>query len=244
MDKNSEVFSQINHHRRSQLIEDQIKNSISEGHFHVDERLPSERDLAESFGASRAVVREALRSLEKAGLLTIKTGAQGGAFVTKVEKEPLLESIRNMMMTKQVSHAEIAEARLFLEPTMAAEAAKKVTTGHLDRLRHSLEVLDRGFQSNNAYVEHNPDPNLHKIIAEIGGNHLLMFLMEVMIEISTKRFSHIKLDQETQNKIAQEHAGIVEAIENKAPEKASELMRQHVLSVYHSHIKLEQGTEG
>lgn len=241
MVKTPDVFSHINSPRRSQLIEEQIKASISEGHFHIDERLPSERELAESFGASRAVVREALRSLEKAGLLTIKTGVQGGSFVTRVEKEPLLESIANMMLTKQVSLAEIAEARLYIEPSLAAEAAKKVNDVHLERLSDSLRALKKGFQSNDVQIEHNPDPNLHKIIAEMGGNRLLIILMEVLMEITIKRFSHIKLDEKAQNKIAIEHENIVEALLEKDPAKASECMKKHIISVYHSHEELEQG---
>ena len=241
MAKNTGVFHQISYHRRSQLIEEQIKASISKGHFHIEERLPSERELAESFGASRAVVREALRSLEKAGLLTIKTGVQGGAFVTKVKKEPLLESIGNMILTKQVSLKEIAEARLFIEPSLAAEAARKVTSAHLERLRDSNHALKQGFQANDAYVEHNPEPNLHKTIADITGNRMLIILMEVLMEITTKRFSHIKLDSKTQNQIAREHERIIEAIEEKDPEQASECMKDHILSVYHSHEKLEEG---
>lgn len=241
MEKNSDVFSQISSPRRSQLIEEQIKASISKGHFHIAERLPSERDLAESFGTSRAVVREALRSLETAGLLTIKTGVQGGAFVTKVKKEPLLDSIGNMILTKQVSHKEIAQARLFIEPSLAAEAAKKVTAAHLEKLKDSIRALNEGFQSNDAYVEHNPEPNLHKTIAEITGNRMLIILMEVLMEINMKRLSHIKLDQRTQNQIATDHKRIIEAIKKNDPEKASEYMKEHILSVYHSHEKLEEG---
>lgn len=244
MDKDQHVFSQISPARRSQLIEDQIKESISAGHYRVDERLPSERELAESFGTSRAVVREAIRGLEKAGLLSIKIGAQGGAFVTRIEKEPLLESIGNMMLTKQVSHAEIAQARLFIEPSMAAEAARKVTAAHLKQLKESLHVLNQGFLSNDAYIEHNPDPNLHKIIAEIGGNRLLIILMDVLVEITTKRFSRIKLDQKTQNHIAEEHESIVRAIEKRDPAAAAAAMKQHILSVYHTHEELEKRFTG
>lgn len=237
--KTPDVFSQVSTYRKSEIIEDQIKASISEGHFHLEEKLPPERELAELFGTSRAIVREAIRSLEKAGLLTVKSGTQGGAFVTRVDKKPLLESIRNMILTKQVSHEEIAEARLLIEPSLAIEAAKKATPKDLGRLRASNVALKKGFRSNDMYVEHNPEPNLHKVIAEITGNRLMIILMEVLVEIITKRFSRIKLDMETQHKIAAEHEHIVEAIENKDHSKASELMKQHILTVYHSQKKLE-----
>jgi GntR family transcriptional repressor for pyruvate dehydrogenase complex len=240
MQKNPDIFTQISNPRKSQIIEDQIKASISAGHFHVKERLPPERELAELFGTSRSIVREAIRSLEKVGLLKVKIGVQGGAFVTNVDKKPLLESIRNMILTHQVSHEEIAEARLIIEPSLAIEAAKKATPKDLERLRESNIALKKGFQSNDVYVEHNPDPNLHKVIAEITGNRMLSILMEVLMEISTKRFSSIKLNEEAQGKIAKEHEGIVASIENKDPAKASKLMQEHILTVYHSQKKLEK----
>lgn len=240
MVKKPDVFSHISNPRKSEIIEEQIKASISEGYFHVAERLPSERDLAEQFGTSRSIVREAIRSLEKAGLLAVKTGVQGGAFITRVGKKPLIEFIRNMMLTKEISHEEIAEARLMLEPSLASEAAKRAGPGDVERLRESLAALIEGFQSNDTYVEHNPDPNLHKVIAEITGNQLVTMLMEVLMEIITKRFSHIKLDDETQKQIVKEHQEIVAAIENKDHSKASQLMKTHVMTVYHSQKNLEK----
>lgn len=237
--KNPDIFSQISYARKSQIIEDQIKTSISEGHFHVTEKLPPEREMAELFGTSRTIVREAIRGLEKSGLLTVKSGVQGGAFVTKVGKQSLLESIGNMILTKQVSHEEIAEARLLIEPSLAAEAAKKATPEDLERLRESNHALKEGFQSNDTYVTHNPDPNLHNVIADITGNRMVIILMDVLMEIITQRFSSIKLDKITQDKIAKEHEIIVEAIENKDHSKASKLMKKHILTVYHSQKKLE-----
>lgn len=240
MTQQTDIFSQVNTARKSQIIEDQIKASIFDGHFGIEEKLPPERELAELFGTSRTIVREAIRSLEKAGLLTVRSGVQGGAFVTRVDKKPLVESIRNMILTKQVSHEEIAEARLLLEPSLTVEAAKKATPKHLKRLRASNTALKKGFQSNDVYIEHNPEPNLHKVIAEATGNRMIIMLMEVLMEISTKRFSHIKLDAETQKQIAQEHEEIVQSIEAKDTSKAAALMKKHILTVYHSQKVLEK----
>src|ERR671927_1736990 len=78
----AEMFSRVNAGRISGLIVDQIRLLIRDGHLTAGDRLPSERELGERFGVSRVTVREALRGLEAQGLVAIRVGAHGGAFVT------------------------------------------------------------------------------------------------------------------------------------------------------------------
>jgi DNA-binding FadR family transcriptional regulator len=124
----------------SESIEDQIKEAICDGHYHVGDKLPPERTLAEQFGVSRAVVREALRSLEREGLLTIKTGAHGGAYVIHMENKSIENSLRLMLSTGQLSHDEIQQARMFVEPPIAAEAALKATPKDIARMKEANQA--------------------------------------------------------------------------------------------------------
>ncbi|MFI5956397.1 FadR/GntR family transcriptional regulator [Cryptosporangium sp. NPDC051539] len=64
-------------------VVDQVRGAILDGTILAGERLPSERELAEQFGVSRATLREALRALEAVGLIEIRVGAHGGAFATE-----------------------------------------------------------------------------------------------------------------------------------------------------------------
>src|SRR4051794_17874559 len=77
-----DLFSPINVGRISAVIIDQIRQLIHSGQLATGARLPSERDLCVQFGVSRVTVREALRVLEANGLVEIRVGARGGAFVT------------------------------------------------------------------------------------------------------------------------------------------------------------------
>ncbi|MBW1801438.1 MAG: FadR family transcriptional regulator [Deltaproteobacteria bacterium] len=116
MNRKQDIFSHVSSPRISELIEKQIKEAIYSGYYAIGDKLPPERELAGLFGASRSIVREALRSLEKSGLLNIKTGVQGGAFVTEVNTRPIMASLEDMMQARQISHEEILQVRLFLEP--------------------------------------------------------------------------------------------------------------------------------
>src|SRR3990170_4953040 len=76
------LFRPVNTGRISEEIVEQIKLAIRAGQVRLGDRLPSERDFAEQFGVSRVSVRDALRILETSGLIEIRVGARGGAYVT------------------------------------------------------------------------------------------------------------------------------------------------------------------
>src|SRR5918996_5288344 len=78
----SEMFSPVETGRMSGAIVDQVRDLIHKGQLRPGQRLPSERELAERFEVSRVTVRDALRSLETMGLVEIRVGAAGGAFLT------------------------------------------------------------------------------------------------------------------------------------------------------------------
>ena len=80
--------------RVSEAIVRRIKEQITEGRIEAGHKLPAEREMARRFKTSRVSVREAYRSLEEVGLLRIRRGADGGAFVVKVDHEPVLRSAR------------------------------------------------------------------------------------------------------------------------------------------------------
>src|SRR5690349_18760873 len=89
----TDLFRPVNVDRVSQVIVDQIKALVREGKLATGDRLPSERDLCQRFGVSRVTVREALRVLEANGLIEIRVGARGGAFVSSPSKERLGEGL-------------------------------------------------------------------------------------------------------------------------------------------------------
>jgi GntR family transcriptional repressor for pyruvate dehydrogenase complex len=75
------MFEQVQQNRIFQDVTRQIEEAILSRQLKAGDRLPSERELQETFRVSRGTLREALRVLEQKGLVTIKTGAKGGAVV-------------------------------------------------------------------------------------------------------------------------------------------------------------------
>lgn len=82
MSNGDDLFGVVSVGRASQLIVDQIRELMGQGRLRAGERLPSQRDLCERFAVSRATVRVALRMLQATGLIEVRIGCRGGAFVS------------------------------------------------------------------------------------------------------------------------------------------------------------------
>src|SRR5262245_7819270 len=75
------MFTKVRVGRVSEEVVKQVQEAIFSGELKPGDRLPPERELAEQFGLSRMSVRDALRTLESSGLVKIKVGSSGGAFI-------------------------------------------------------------------------------------------------------------------------------------------------------------------
>src|SRR6266498_379766 len=101
------MFTPVRPARVSHDIVHQIKTQIFTGHLPAGNRLPSENELGDQFGVSRTTVRDALRVLESQGLIDIKVGAGGGAFVAAPRHETVSESLSNMLKLQNVDIAQL-----------------------------------------------------------------------------------------------------------------------------------------
>src|SRR5580693_9805081 len=110
-----DMFNRVSVGRISEIIVDQIRLLMRQGQLKPGDRLPPERDLCERFGVSRVTVREALRMLESSGLVQIRVGARGGAFVTAPSGDRVGEGLADMITLSAISAADVTEVRMILE---------------------------------------------------------------------------------------------------------------------------------
>jgi DNA-binding FadR family transcriptional regulator len=134
------VFAPVGTRRISGEIVDQIKTAIREGRLAPGDQLPPERDLTRQLGVSRVSVRDAFRTLEAHGLIEVRVGARGGAFVTAPAPNLVGEGIANMLMLEAVTAAEVTEARMVFELAVLELACERADE---DDLRELEEICDR-----------------------------------------------------------------------------------------------------
>src|ERR1700743_2069731 len=107
----SELFNRVSLGRISEVIVEQIRLLMRQGQLKPGDRLPPERDPCERFGVSRVTVREALRMLESSGLVEIRVGARGGAFVTAPSSNRVGEGLAGPLTPFVVDRARGNEGR-------------------------------------------------------------------------------------------------------------------------------------
>src|ERR687885_440272 len=151
MSKSQGMFAPIAVARASSAIAEQIRQAIVTGQLAQGDRLPPERELAEQFGVSRVTVRDALRGLEAMGLVDVRVGARGGAFVTAPTGAVVGQTMSDMLMMAAVTPEDVVEARLIVELGTVTLACARATD---DDLRLPRE-LSWQFHSLLAHTAHN-----------------------------------------------------------------------------------------
>ncbi len=131
--------------RTRRVFEDiceRIRNELISGALKPGDRLASERELAESYGVSRTVVHEALIILEIAGILKLRKGRSGGAFVTDLSPDLFTRSFRDMLDFGQVSLAMLLEARAIIQVAVVQTACVRATERDFARLEQNIDETE------------------------------------------------------------------------------------------------------
>src|SRR5215475_14383912 len=105
-------FRPIHTRRAFEEICERIREQLALGVLKPGDKLPAERDLAQQLGVSRNVLREALRSLEMAGVLRLQKGVKGGAFIREGDTTRKNVVVRDMLRLGTISVRELSEARI------------------------------------------------------------------------------------------------------------------------------------
>lgn len=215
--------------RVSATIARRIKKQISDGALVPGEKLPAERDMAQRFRTSRVSVREAYRSLEELGLLSIRRGAEGGAFIRDLDHGPMMRSLSLMLRLGKTTNEEITEARLLVEPPIARLAARRARPEDVERLQYVVRQQETALQRRGNYGPF--DLQFHRSVAECARNLPLKVLMDALSDLTVEVVAGLNLSTGTQHQVCDSHRLIADAIEQRDEEAASRLMLKHVAQI-------------
>lgn len=212
----------------------QLTSLILEGEIKPGEKLPSERELCDQFGVGRNSVREATRALESARLVETRQGE--GTFVTA---HP--ESMVHMISEKVSSDAEsgihhLFEARMVLEPQIAALAAERVTGAELEDLEDTLRRQHGAVEGGGLGLEE--DTQFHLGLAEAAKNQFLHHLLSSLLNtLSEMRERSLGRDESARFRSWEAHQEILDAVSNKDQNKAVAGMISHLVDIEGSELE-------
>jgi GntR family transcriptional regulator, transcriptional repressor for pyruvate dehydrogenase complex len=213
--------------RISEVIVEQVRQLMRSGQLKLGDRLPAERELCEHFGVSRVTVREALRMLESSGLVEIRVGARGGAFVTTPSSERVGDGLADLLSLSVISASDVTEVRLILELGIVPVVCERATDEDLDALD---EICDRSAAALRDGT-HTLDlsAEFHAQVARATGNPALSMLVEsfrgpILMSLTEAKATAPEMGERG----VQEHREFVAAVRRRDPEAAMSIMRPHL----------------
>lgn len=230
------TFAPLLRVKLSDQITERLREAIGAGQYRPGEPLPSERELATAFGASRVAIREALVALQAQGLVERSHGRaarvsqrtaryRSDAGVIRLPENPTEHDVRN-----------VKQARIVLEVEMARVAAQTCSPAAAEKLKAALEANRKAIGDPGDFLE--TDMALHEAICSLSGNGLFVemghdllrwlacFQTEAVHVEGSVMLSH------------REHARIVERIVSRDPDGAAKAMLEHLARTHLAYGRL------
>lgn len=200
-----------------------FKEMIGDGSVTPGQRLPPERDLAESFGVARSSLRQALKVLEIMGVISQRVG--DGTYLNTGAAAILGEPMEFLILLDGITFHELMEARLIVEPELTARAAERATAEDISELRGVLTAMEQARGDHSRFVAE--DLLFHNTIFRIAANRVCGLMFTVVHQ------SLAKLMDLTSQVVPKEHTlalhrRIFHAIRKRDPEDARRRMTEHL----------------
>jgi len=215
--------------RTFEEIADQIRELIYSGVFKPGDRLMSERELANQFKTGRMAVREALRTLEQCGLIYIKQGSFGGAFINSNDSTVITRSISDMIKIGNVTLRELTEVRLGVEKVMLEFVFQRINQEDLALLRKSLEDANQQIQEGIRPLDEHL--NFHILLAKSTKNILFEMIIKAIMNVTKTFLLSVETEWKYIHHVFNSLKEIYKAIEEGNLALAQEKITTHILYV-------------
>ena len=210
-----------------QIIE-QIEQLILNGKLHSGDRLPTERELAEQFHASRTAVREAMKTLAQKGLVDMRPGR--GTLVIDGTSRAMRHSLGLMIRVGQAgSESNLVEVREILEPEIAALAAARATEEQIAALQEAVRIMDASLDDAETYIS--ADNDFHRALARATQNDLILTFVDSIVGQLSEQRKHIFSVAGGSARGQAHHKQILDTMLRRDPEAAQAAMRAHLQQV-------------
>jgi GntR family transcriptional repressor for pyruvate dehydrogenase complex len=205
-----------------------IEAKILERSLRNGDVLPPETDLAQQFGVHRSTVREALRHLESAGLVTRPPGAKR-LQISRPQASKVASGMRQALLLHDVSFVDVWEAMHIIEPEVAALAAARRTPSQLAALQVVATAFKASPQGDPRAVELVAE--FFKLLGESACNQVLVLAKQSLTQVLgpslTKMIDRVP---QARTRIADAQRRIIAAVESRDAAEARKWMAKHVLA--------------
>ena len=225
-------FRPIHTRRAFEEICERIREQLALGVLKPGDKLPPERDLAQQLGVSRNVLREALRSLEMAGVLRLQKGVKGGAFIREGDTSRMNVVMRDMLSLGTISVRELSEARIHVLDLVVRLACANARQADFEALEANIERTELATREGRLLDRVECSREFYKLLAASTGNKVIAMIMDSVTEIHM-RFVYAKVASSgvAMPRLAEKRRQFLSALRARNVAAATRLMRTHLESV-------------
>lgn len=223
------AFAPIRTRRAFEEICDRIRERIAAGELKPGDKLPAERDLAQQLGVGRNALREALRSLEIAGVVKLKKGAKGGAFIHEGDTGPMEQVVGDMLKLGSISLDELTEARLHIQDLVVRLACERASRADFDALAANIERTARLTVEGRVAERMECSREFYRLLAGAAHNGMLSMMVYSITEILMQ---FVYANGRLQPRLVEKRRAFLAALRARDAELATRLMRTHLASVH------------
>ena len=210
--------------RLSEDVAEAIKDYVVASDLQPGDKLPTEPELAQQYGVSRSVIREAGRLLVERGLVAISPGR--GMLVAEFSGRAIARQYELMLELKAGTFRELMEMRLVLEVGMTRLAAERHTKSDAEELLATLHTFAEAGHSHEASLE--SDLAFHTLVAQCAHNPFFEFVVNPVNAYLRSSYRESLGYEAARTDTLDEHLAIADAILARSPDEAAELSRRHL----------------
>jgi GntR family transcriptional regulator, transcriptional repressor for pyruvate dehydrogenase complex len=220
------ALTHVAQRRAHEYVAEQIRRVVVLRVVAPGSRLPYEQELAAALGVSRATVTQALRQLEREGLVEVRRGRGGGVFVQEATTDGadpvVLAELRATAAT--IRHA--AGLRAIVEPAVAALAAERAGDDALERLAGHNAAMQTAAEDDYRFMR--ADTSFHLALARASGNPLLVEAVERSRLAMARALEVLPDSPAWHDRTVTQHAALLDALRAHDAAAARRAMARHV----------------
>lgn len=221
--------------KSSFLLAEHILRDIVKQDLQPGDQLASEREMLEQYKMGRGTVREALRLLEYQGVIELRQGLNGGAFVRVPSSKHFADTIAFLMQIQRTPFKAVVEVRSAIEPMICKLAASRISGEALDELRSTItsmeEIVASRVSSNDVSSEqqfNELNTRFHNVVAWSSDNPLFRYLADSLLDIMDGAVVGMSYGKSDRLGVIAAHKTIFTALEARDPDRASKAMHIHL----------------
>lgn len=228
------LFQKIAQGRMYQKIVDQVLESILSGELKAGDKLPPEKGLGKIFGVSRVTVREAVRSLEQSGVIEVRQGSFGGAFIREIDIYSIAGQIKTALRLANPNLSQLTAARSFFEEMILLKFESwNRKKDHLADLTKLVDQAEKYFEEGLTLKGYEANREFHCRIAQICGNPIIVLWHKVISDLLFEHFRKVDSNALNTENTIKKHRNIIQLIQDGKYQEAAQICSKHLGNFTH-----------